>query len=676
MSMVGVVGAFLFVGFFLPFFGRCGGQITTSVREQPNVLRAWYVQDCCSVVNEHADVKNVDWSRLMRCVNESSHRNTAEVFDNLYAGGGPTLGVALVTYATPDIWEYTAYSLAINEVYAEHNGYIMRHLDPSTSDYDKRDARWNKVKILEEAIHPDTGWARDLTYVVWVDADLVVMDMGLRLEKVAAEFPRAHIILSAEHAGSSTLMNSGAVMVKNSEWSRKFLKEWWDYGDRNLFSDQEQFDLLYKAHVVDWDLERYVSVLPPDALNSDPPAMTQQKPHNQVLHLMGEHTAFRVKVFSSGFRELCRHMAATAIAAVSANFGMRKSKTKGKSKGLANQLTMTRDNLLKWTMDEYSVEAKRLMSEYAIGAEQGVHTLKASRKLSNSVHHFAHALEHRNDPAETVKAKQLRKDSYALLLKNLNNRRPLNDKNKIEQGRVLTEWPELLKIVTEAGQNIVQVGDLAERKRLAKEVLEIMNEMINSCHPDQQRAVLHMFAAFQVEIGLIYLAEDDLERALDAFQLGLQYSRELAMLSGDHILISPLTMVANILCELKRFSEAYGLYAEAIRLAEKTLGPQHESIAQHLLNSGIAFVQSGRFESAEPLLVRAIHLCQINGIPDDDIVPQRSKQFLEFARRREGMVVAVIPPLEPPKGGTRSISKKKKKTKVNSGGLLKFGSEL
>lgn len=54
-----------------------------------------------------------------------------------------------------------------------------------------------------------------------------------------------------------------------------------------MFSDQEQFDMLYKAELdSDSTLREKVVILQPDALNSDPPAMTQQKEHNQVLHLM------------------------------------------------------------------------------------------------------------------------------------------------------------------------------------------------------------------------------------------------------------------------------------------------------------------------------------------------------------------------------------------------------
>lgn len=96
-----------------------------------------------------------------------------------------------------------------------------------------------------------------------------------------------------EHAGSSTLVNSGCVLVKNSAWARRFLSEWWSHADRTLYSDQEQFDLLYEhrrrvaaAESGERAFMDRIAILAPDALNSDPPAMTQQKPYNGVLHLM------------------------------------------------------------------------------------------------------------------------------------------------------------------------------------------------------------------------------------------------------------------------------------------------------------------------------------------------------------------------------------------------------
>ena len=98
---------------------------------------------------------------------------------------------------------------------------------------------------------------------------------------------------SAEHAGSSTLINSGCVMVRNSPWARAFLADWWNLENRSLFSDQEQFDLLYeqrrRAALLrgsERSFTENIAILAPDKINSDPPAMVQQKPHNQVLHLM------------------------------------------------------------------------------------------------------------------------------------------------------------------------------------------------------------------------------------------------------------------------------------------------------------------------------------------------------------------------------------------------------
>ena len=64
-----------------------------------------------------------------------------------------------------------------------HTRYVFVHLDeksPGHEDFDPKDARWNKVKILEQALDKTTGWARHLDYVMWVDADMIFLDMVRR----------------------------------------------------------------------------------------------------------------------------------------------------------------------------------------------------------------------------------------------------------------------------------------------------------------------------------------------------------------------------------------------------------------------------------------------------------------------------------------------------------------
>jgi hypothetical protein len=244
----------------------------------------------------------------------------------------------------------------VNEVYAEANGYVMKHLDESSSPhYDVYDSRWNKVKILEEALNPANGWARHLDWLVWLDADAIVLDMDLRIEKIVASYPYANVLMSAEHAGSSTLVNSGTVIVRNTPWTRTFLHTWWTFKNRKLYSDQEQFDLLFKAQEYSGlGLASKVAILPPDAINSDPPAMTQQRPHNQVLHLMGEHQGYRVRVFRAGLQALCAKLADTD------------TDIDGAVNRVIPQLGLGRDKLLQWTLEEYGRESTLLLQQYVL----------------------------------------------------------------------------------------------------------------------------------------------------------------------------------------------------------------------------------------------------------------------------------------------------------------------
>ena len=264
--------------FFSLVIDNCTPQIAAVPRNQPKHIHVRYIDECC----HYAHLPDA----LMLCANASAHGNEHEILSNFYGGGGPSLGVGIVTYATQDIWDYSAYSLAVNEAYAEHNGYIMRQEDDRLSNYEPIDARWNKIKVLLQAMDSETGWARDLPYIMWVDADVIFLDFSLRLEKVAAQYPHADIILSAENAGSTTLINSGTILVKNTAWSRMFLNRWWSFADRRLFSDQEQFDMLYKETENEYNLALKIAILAPDALNSDPPAMTQQRPQNQMVIIL------------------------------------------------------------------------------------------------------------------------------------------------------------------------------------------------------------------------------------------------------------------------------------------------------------------------------------------------------------------------------------------------------
>ena len=193
--------------------------------------------------------------------------------------------IGIVSFATSDIFDYAAYSFAVNEAFAENNHHIFKVANETAANYDP-DSRWSKVMILSEALDVDSDWAKDLDYIMWVDADLVFVNMHFSLQEIVASVPNADIIASAEYVGSTTLINSGTVIVRRTDWARDFVRKWWTYNDRRLYSDQEQFDLLYKSLPIELAKNK-IAVLPADVLNSDPPAMEKLKSHNSVVHLMG-----------------------------------------------------------------------------------------------------------------------------------------------------------------------------------------------------------------------------------------------------------------------------------------------------------------------------------------------------------------------------------------------------
>jgi tetratricopeptide (TPR) repeat protein len=588
------------------------GQITKRPRPQPDPLKLQGIEKCCEFVDDPV--------ALMQCANSSSYVNMKRVMDSVDGFGGPTLGVGIVTYATEDIWNYTAYSLAVNEAYAEHNGYIMLHLDPATAKFDEFDARWNKIKILEEALHPERGWARNLDYLMWVDADLIFLDLGLRLEQVAAENPKADVIISAEHAGSSTLVNSGTVMVRNTRWGRQFLADWWDFGARKLFSDQEQFDLLYESRRA--EMQQHIAILPPDALNSDPPAMTKQKPHNQVLHLMGEHTHYRMKAFGSAFKEICRKVSDV-------------EKKVKPSAPLAPQLTNTVDNLHLWTIESYYEEMTERMKNYKVLMKEGLNDIKKSRLLANAVHHYAHAVEHRGSPGDEELATSLRNETFLVLYENLNHRRKLNKEHLETNGTMLFDWPESMKCVCQAGEQIVGRGTSDEKKAVGKLVMDLLDELVNLCHPLQRPAVMHKIAAMYMYIGLIDYYDLKVTDALVNLEKSLQMNSELAESSGNHILVRPMTFIANSYSQLQEYEKAFPFYQQSIDITERHLGVDHESLGEILLNYAAAKLISGSHGEGKILLGRCFEIYTKHDYPKSHPAFQKALRLYHSIQQSE-----------------------------------------
>ena len=314
-----------------------------------------------------------------------------------------------------------------------------------------------------------------------------------------------------------------------------------------------------------------IAILPPDAINSDPPAMTQQAPQP------GAAPDGRAPAFS---RESVRVGVARAV------------RKDGLAEAPSLQLGLSRKSPSGRSRTAQVAESSST-TVYVPGAgEHGEGPVRVS-----NLHHYAHALGE-----EDSRAQALRKEVFELVRQNLEARRAENTAHQQRTGKIMEEWPEHLKCLAEAGQHLLHFGPMGDRLRVAREVSVTLEEMLRVSHKEQHRAVFLMVAHMDFEEGLIHMHVGDNDGAVQAFQRGLSRHRELAATLGDHILISPLSSMASALCTVRRFDEALPMYEEAIRIAEVHVGRNHGSLGQHLLNFGISRVQAGNYGRAESLL--------------------------------------------------------------------------
>ena len=234
---------------------------------------------------------------LLKCVEGSLEQSNASLKLN---------DIHVVTYVTENIALYSAYSLAINSMYCRTRGYSLSIFSPEMgSEYEPRDQRWNRVKILSEGLNPKSGAFRDAKYVVWVDADLIFTDMDYRLEAIIASHGKdTDIIISAERHAGTGVANTGCFIVRNTEWTRAWLERWWQDFDHTEAHDQIMFDRLYKRQLP--ESAEHIAILPAHVLNSVPPASLFQEEDHRILHLMGNPDDLRARIFKAGFTELCR----------------------------------------------------------------------------------------------------------------------------------------------------------------------------------------------------------------------------------------------------------------------------------------------------------------------------------------------------------------------------------
>ena len=252
-------------------------QVLHSPRNQPDIISSELTSQCCGLDGEelhvcikarqkeppHVEQQSVGQVMILTLASDTSKSAASSTTETGFAIRG--------------ISEFRGYQSALLSTYAEHQGYILQLRDEDNSaNYQPNDPRWNKMKLLLDAMESSSG----VEFLLAMDSDAVVLDLGFTVQAAFEQYPGAQMLASADV--KQGLLNSGVLLVRNSLFMRRFLRQWWgDAGDeedamfesladtsggrlRGQLCDQHAFDLLFQRYAQVENLVRHYRARRPD----------------------------------------------------------------------------------------------------------------------------------------------------------------------------------------------------------------------------------------------------------------------------------------------------------------------------------------------------------------------------------------------------------------------------
>ena len=148
------------------------------------------------------------------------------------------MNIVVAQFYTSNV-SYGPYAEAINKKYCDEKGYTYfceKDNDKINSSLDTRAPTWYKPKLAEDVIaqlNPD--------YILFLDIDAIISDFNQNIEDF---IDSNYNMIFAEDVGHHSIMNAGVFLLKNNEWSRNFLKTWWDSAENYKGKDARDLSIM------------------------------------------------------------------------------------------------------------------------------------------------------------------------------------------------------------------------------------------------------------------------------------------------------------------------------------------------------------------------------------------------------------------------------------------------
>ena len=165
----------------------------------------------------------------------------------------------------------TVCTLAINTWYQDIVRYALKHLEKycnihnyeciidygiNDTVYDSlRQEQWYKILLIEKILNNTKS-----DYIVWIDADCQILKPELKLEYFIEKYCKDSIDLVVTQ--DNNVLNTGVMLVKNSDFNRNLMKKIWSNTDGDYFKDFHEQTSLADIYTNNLDIQQKIKIIP------------------------------------------------------------------------------------------------------------------------------------------------------------------------------------------------------------------------------------------------------------------------------------------------------------------------------------------------------------------------------------------------------------------------------